>query len=488
MPVELIFLPTSFYFNIYEMSSWSRGTIVPLSMVCAHKPVYSLDEAHGAQEIFTEEDRDLSIKSKEPGVNWPNAFLMVDKFLKLCGKIPWKPFRRSAFKRAEKWVLKHQEPDGDFSGIQPAMLNSLLALHYQGYSNDHPAIVKGLEAVDRFLIETENDTCMQACISPLWDTAIACNALMDSGIPGDHQAIVAAVEWMLKKQITSYGDWKIKNPNTPPGGWSFEFYNENYPDTDDTAEILMAIQRTEIEDKEWKEKESQIAMTWLMSMQSANGGWGAFDQDNDHELFNKIPFADHGAMLDPPTADVTSRILWMLGRRNFSKTNPQVQKALQFVKSEQEDDGCWFGRWGVNYVYGTFLALTGLESMGEDMGQPSIRKAVEWLEQHQNEDGGWGETCQSYTDPSLRGQGKSTASQTAWAVIGLVSAGEAGGSSAKRGIEFLIREQKEDGSWWEDEFTGTGFPGHFYIKYHMYQHYFPLMALGRFKNATDKSS
>jgi squalene-hopene/tetraprenyl-beta-curcumene cyclase len=484
MPVEIILLPKSFYFNIYEMSSWSRGTVVPLTIVAAHKPVWPLRPEQKVREIFTSADADLSVQSKKKGWNWPNTFLFIDKVLKFLGKSPIKPFRGWALKRALQWTLDHQEPEGDFAGIQPAMLNSMMALKLMGYQNDDPILVKGFEAIDRFIIDRGDHLIFQACVSPLWDTSISCNALMDAGVPGNHPDIVKAGEWMLRKQVTRPGDWMVKNPKTPPGGWAFEFYNEPYPDCDDTAEILMALDRTDIGDQEWKAKEMQRALTWLFSMQSKNGGWAAFDQDNDHELFNEIPFADHGAMLDPPTVDVTGRILWMLGRINHDVNDPMVQRALQFIKSEQEPDGCWFGRWGVNYIYGTWLVLSGLRSIGEDPSQAYIRKAAEWLKEHQNEDGGWGETCRSYELPNLRGKGKSTNSQTAWAVMGLIEADAAESPAAKRGMQYLVKHQKKNGSWYEHEFTGTGFPRHFYIKYHLYQIFFPLMALARYRNKT----
>ena len=482
MPVEVILLPNWFYFNIYEMSSWSRGTVVPLTLIYSQQPVWPLPPNHSVPELFTEADPDLSVRSPQPGLNWGNAFLTIDKILKFVGRSPWKPLRRIAMRRALQWILDHQEPEGDFSGIQPAMLNSLLALKVLGYENNSSEVSKGLEAIDRFIIDRGDHLVFQACVSPLWDTALALNALMDAGIPEEDPALMKAAEWMLKKQVTRPGDWTIKNPNTPPGGWAFEFYNERYPDTDDTAEILMALHRIPFADPAWKEKECQRALTWLLSMQSQNGGWGAFDMDNDHDLFNQIPFADHGAMLDPPTVDVTGRVLWLMGRLHTDRNHPQIQKALKFIRAEQEADGCWFGRWGVNYIYGTWLVLCGLQSVGEDMDQPYLRKAVDWMKAHQNEDGGWGETCASYLNPKLRGQGTSTASQTAWAVMALVEAGEAHSPEAQRGVDFLIRTQQDDGSWHEDHFTGTGFPGHFFIKYHLYSQFFPLMALARYRH------
>jgi squalene-hopene/tetraprenyl-beta-curcumene cyclase len=489
VPVEIILLPNNFYFNIYEISSWSRGTVVPLSIVRSFEPVHDLPEGRDVQELFTKRDQDLGFKPDGlPFTSWRNTFIYLDRFVRAIGKFPWKPLRKKALRKVEEWTLQHQEDEGDFGGIQPAMFNALLALHLLGYAKDHPACVKGMEAVDRFLLEKDGRLWMQACVSPLWDTAIAANALLDSGLPSDHPALLKAGEWIINKQVIKRGDWQVKNPGAEPGGWAFEFYNELYPDTDDTAEILIFLNRIDIADNRWKLSECQRAMDWLLSMQSKSGGWGAFDVDNDKEVLNEIPFADHKALLDPPTVDVTGRILWMLSKWGFKKQHPQVQRAIQFIKERQEVDGCWFGRWGVNYIYGSFLALNGLNAIGEDMQSPFIRKAVVWLEGHQNKDGGWGETCQSYAEPSLRGRGKSTASQTAWALLGLIAAGEAKSPAVERGVRYLIETQNDSGefsgSWWEDEFTGTGFPVHFFIKYHMYQHFFPLMALSRYRLAT----
>ncbi len=489
VPVELILFPNWFPFNIYEISSWSRGTVVPLSVVRSFEPVHELPEGCDVQELFTKNDQDLDFKPGGlPFTSWRDTFIYLDRLIKVIGKFPWKPFRKKALRKVEEWTLEHQEEEGDFGGIQPAMFNSLLAFHLLGYSRDHTACVKGMEAVDRFMLEKDGRMWMQACVSPLWDTAICSNALLEAGLPANHPALVKSAEWIISKQVVKRGDWQVKNPDAEPGGWAFEFYNELYPDTDDTAEILLFLNRVEVPDNRWKLSECQRAMDWLLSMQSKNGGWGAFDVDNDKEVLNEVPFADHKALLDPPTVDVTSRIIWMLAKWGFTKDHPQVKRALEFVKERQEVDGCWFGRWGVNYIYGTFLALNGLKAIGEDMKAPFSRKAVRWLEGHQNEDGGWGETCQSYAEPSLRARGKSSASQTAWALLGLLAANEEHSPVVEKGVRYLIETQKDSGefsgSWWEDEFTGTGFPIHFFIKYHMYQHFFPLMALSRYRRAT----
>jgi squalene-hopene/tetraprenyl-beta-curcumene cyclase len=299
----------------------------------------------------------------------------------------------------------------------------------------------------------------------------------------DHPALVKAAEWILSKQVVKEGDWAIKNPQAMPGGWAFEFYNELYPDCDDTAEILIFLNRVGLPDSYHKLKESERAISWLLSMQCQSGGWAAFDVDNEKEILNQVPFADHGAMLDPPTADVSGRVLWLLGQIGFNKDYLIVEKVIGFIKDRQESDGSWWGRWGVNYIYGSWLALTGLASIGEDMRQPYVRRAIKWYEDHQNEDGGWGETCESYKIPSLAGKGNSTASQTAWALMGMIAGGEEKNLVVTRGIEFLLNRQELHGSWYEDEFTGTGFPSHFFIKYHMYQHFFPLMALGKYRSA-----
>ena len=483
VPVEIILLKNWFPLNIYEMSSWSRGTVVPLSIVISHKPVCHLPEGNDFKELFTSGDSELGFESD--GLvfsSWRNFFINLDKLIKFIGKSPWKPFRKIARKRALSWVIEHQEEQGDFSGIQPAMLNSLLAYHYEGISKNDPKWVKGLEAVERFLINKKEGTLMQACVSPLWDTAIAANALCDSGMSTDHPALVKAAEWILSKQIVKKGDWAIKNPKVEPGGWAFEFYNELYPDCDDTAEILIFLNRIKLPDSYQKLQESGKATSWLLSMQCQSGGWAAFDIDNEQEILNQVPFADHGAMLDPPSADVSGRVLWLLGQLEFKKNHPKVKRVINFLKRKQESNGSWWGRWGVNYIYGSWLALTGLASIGEDMSQPYVCRSMKWFEDHQNKDGGWGETCESYKNPSLAGKGNSTASQTAWAVMGMIAGGEEESLVVKRGIEFLLNRQEPDGSWCEDEFTGTGFPIHFFIKYHMYQHFFPLMALGRYRS------
>lgn len=487
MPVEAILLPNAAYVNIYELSSWSRSVIVPLLIIYGKKPVVAINETARIPELYVEpeEERDYSMPFEGFKLSWKNFFIAMDKCMKIIGKFPWKPLRSKAMKKAEAWILQHQDHSGDWGGIIPAMMNSIIALKCLGYDQNSPIIKKGLQAIANFRIETTDSLSLQSCISPVWDTAITLNALLESGMPADHPDLVKAGNWMLEKQVRVKGDWRVKNPNAEPGGWAFEFVNEHYPDNDDTAEVLRALNRIKFPEQEKAKKEMDRGFRWLMSMQSENGGWGAFDKDNTKKILNEIPFADLESLLDPPTSDVTARILWMLGDFGYDKNFPPAKAAIGFLKRNQEYDGAWYGRWGVNYIYGTFLALQGLKAIGEDMNQGYIQKAVNWLKAHQNEDGGWGETCESYRDPSLRGQGKNTASQTAWAILGLLVAGECDSSFVKRGVDYLLRMQNDDGTWDENEYTGTGFPKYFFIKYHMYRNNFPLLALSSYRNLAE---
>jgi squalene-hopene/tetraprenyl-beta-curcumene cyclase len=364
----------------------------------------------------------------------------------------------------------------------PAMMNSVLALVSLGYSLRSLPVAKGLQAIERFGIETADTFRLQACVSPVWDTVLSIIALADSGLPRTHPDVRQAVQWVVGKQVLREGDWKVKNRRGQPGGWAFEFNNDFYPDNDDTVAVLIALHKAGLPDEE-KGEVLQRGLQWLLSMQCDDGGWGAFDVNNNKVILNKIPFADHESMLDPSTCDVTGRALELLGLIGFPRTHRIVQRALRFVQNNQGPDGAWYGRWGVNYIYGTCHVLCGLRSVNEPMHQPYIRRAVRWLISHQNPDGGWGETCHSYANPSLRGRGVSTASQTAWALMGLLAAGETRTKAVEHGIEYLLRTQTAEGSWYEPEFTGTGFPKYFFIKYHMYQHYFPLMALARYRQS-----
>lgn len=486
MPIELMMLPEWAYFNVYELSSWSRATIIPLSIVMSENPVRKLPPQARVQELFVRPPRpiDYSFSLQDGIVSWKNFFIGVDHFLKIYESSPIRPLKKKSTAIAEQWILDHQEVSGDWGGIQPAMLNSVLALHCLGYANDHPAVVKGLEALANFCIEDDDSLVLQSCISPVWDTALVLVAMQEAGVPVDHPSLVNSAQWLLDREVRIKGDWHIKSPNLEPGGWAFEFLNDWYPDVDDSGFVMLAIRDIKVRDENRKNQAIKRGIAWCLGMQSANGGWAAFDKDNTKYLLNKIPFADLEALIDPPTADLTGRMLELLGTFEFSKDHPAVVRALNFLKNEQEPEGPWWGRWGVNYIYGTWSVLGGLAAIGEDMDQPYIKKAVNWLKSKQNLDGGWGETCDSYLDRSLMGCGPSTPSQTGWALLSLFAAGEVHSKAALRGIEYLIATQKENGSWEEAAFTGTGFPKFFMINYHIYRNCFPLTALGRYRRLT----
>jgi len=483
IPPWVMLLPEQFLFSIYEMSSWARGSTVPLLIVFDHKPVYQTNPGITLDELYTEGASNVRFELPRNG-DWTDLFVTLDDTFKLAEDWDIVPFRQEGLEAAERWVLERQEVTGDWGGIIPAMLNSLLALRSLDYDVTDSVVVRGLEAVDNFAIETEETYTIQPCISPVWDTAWVIRALVDSGIAPDHPAVVQAGEWLLSKQILGYGDWAVKNPQGKPGGWAFEFENRFYPDLDDSAVVVMALDAVQLPQEDHKRTAIARAVTWMASMQCQEGGWAAFDINNDADWLNYLPYADLKAMIDPNTADVTARVLEMLGSCNLSIEQGKLERSLTYLLEEQEDDGSWFGRWGVNYIYGTSGALSALSVITPEKHRLSIEKGANWLVGCQNTDGGWGETCRSYDDPKLKGQGDSTASQTAWALIGLMAAGEATANWATeaidRGINYLVTIQLPDGSWNEDYFTGTGFPSHFYLKYHFYQQYFPLIALGRY--------
>lgn len=483
MPVELVLLPTWLGFNIYEFSSWARSTIVPLSIVMAIRPAMDLPPDKAIPELRLSDS--LSQALQRTRLSYTHKiFFLLDRLLKRFEKRPLPFLRNKAVKAAETWILDHQEETGDWGGIQPPMVYSVLALYYMGYPLDHDVIVRGLRALEDFCLEDERGLRLQSCISPVWDTALTCMALLDAGVsPSDHPGLKKALSWLIQRQITTGGDWQVKS-NGEPGGWAFEFVNNFYPDVDDSAVVLMVLQRLNPKEYEGLEACKTKGMKWCLSMQSSNGGWAAFDKDNTLLVLNRIPFGDHEAMVDYPTADITGRLLDAMGAFGFSRFHPQAQKGIRFIRNLQEPDGCWWGRWGVNYIYGTWSVLRGLMAIGEDPQAPYIRAAIRWIKDHQNPDGGWGETCESYEKPELRGQGPSTPSQTAWALMTLLEAGEANSPEVARGVEYLLRTQQPDGSWEELHFTGTGFPKNFYIRYDNYRNCFPLMALGQYLRKT----
>ena len=494
LPPWFMFLPKWFPLNIYTMASWARSSTVPLLVVIDKRPVYDLGVR--AEELFV--DREVALRNND-GTTIGAFFLAADKMLKTLDRLGIVPGRQAGIKAAQRWVIERQDAPGDWAGIVPAMLNSILMFHALGYSARHPYIKRGLDALDRFCIEEgtmEGSELprylrLQPCISPTWDTALGLTALLDSGVAPTDGRAKAAGDWLLTQQIFRYGDWAVFNRKGKPAGWAFEFYNGYYPDVDDTAAVIMALLALKLDDDEYKLEACRAATEWVMTMQCRDGGWAAFDIDNTQDLWNQMPYGDLKAMIDPPTADLTGRVIEMLGhwqaRGEKLYEDRDVQRAIAFLLRLQEPDGSWWGRWGVNYIYGSYLVLVGLRSIspfiGFDMNRDEIKRAAAWLRSVQNAGGGWGETCESYKKPELRGKGPSTPSQTAWALIGLMAAGDFESESVKRGVEYLLAKQNADGSWPEAEFTGTGFPGHFYINYHQYQNQFPLTALGRYRQS-----
>ncbi|MGC9195891.1 MAG: squalene--hopene cyclase [Syntrophobacteraceae bacterium] len=473
MPVELVLLRPEFYFNIYEFSSWARGTVVPLSIVLCIRPRSALPESLSIAELR------VGGHGKRLDSRINKLFFILDRIAKRLEKRPIRKLRRKAIETAQNWIIDHQEESGDWGGIQPPMVYSMLALYYLGFPLSHEVMKKGLKAIEDFCMEDSDGIRMQSCISPVWDTALTVMALTDAGVSIEHPALKKSAKWLVEQQILTGGDWQVKN-RCRPGGWAFEFYNSRYPDVDDSAVVLNVLNRFDPKDVKGLELCKSRGMDWLISMQSSNGGWAAFDRDNDMEALNRIPFADTEAMIDPATADVTGRVMEVMGCWGFEPGHPVVRRGMSFLRRIQEKDGSWWGRWGVNYIYGTWSVLRGLICMGEDPRSPIIRAAMHWLKDHQNSDGGWGETCASYKQPELGGQGPSTASQTAWAIMGLLAGGEHKSLEASKGVQYLLRNQKPDGTWDEIHFTGTGFPGHFFIRYHNYRNCFPLMALGQY--------
>ncbi|HEY4826640.1 MAG TPA: squalene--hopene cyclase, partial [Solirubrobacteraceae bacterium] len=393
--------------------------------------------------------------------------------LHLYQRRPIRRLREFALSRAERWIVDRQEADGSWGGIQPPWVYSLIALHLRGYSLENPVMRRGLDGLESFTIEEDGLRRLEACQSPVWDTGLAMIALSDGGVPGDDPAMVRAADWLLENQILARGDWAIKRPSLEPGGWAFEFANANYPDIDDTAEIVLALLRVRHPEPERMRVAIERGAGWVDGMQSADGGWGAFDADNCRALVRDLPFCDFGEVIDPPSADVTAHVIEM--QAALGRPDP---RGLEWLLAAQETDGSWFGRWGVNHVYGTAAALPALIAAGVPPQDLRIRRAVRWLERHQNADGGWGEDCRSYDDPVWIGRGESTASQTAWALLALDAAGERS-DAVSRGVTWLAETQREDGGWDEPQFTGTGFPSDFYINYHLYRLVFPVMALGR---------
>jgi len=484
---ELMLLPNWFYLNIYEMSSWTRGIVIPMAILSAVRPDWRLPERAHVDELFCDISRKkAAFDWSDQLLSWRNFFLALDRALKLYEKLPWKPLRQRALREAKSWLLEHVERTEGLAAIYPAMMNSIFALMALGHGPDDPLTAREIREFSRFEIEGEDTIRMQPCVSPVWDSCIAMVALEEAGLPPDHPALVKSADWILSKQVLGAGDWQVKNKDAEPGGWVFEYRNDFYPDVDDTAFVLMALQRVKFPDPKRMEAAVRRGVQWLLSMQNQDGGWGAFDRDNNKAFLCNIPFADHNAMIDPSTADVTARVLECLGRYGWQEDHPAVQRGLKFLLQDQCEDGSWFGRWGVNYVYGTSGVLRALETVSLT-AKEYCQRAVRWLRTVQKADGSFGESLRSYDEPATKGQGNSTASQTAWGLIGLLAGAESSDPAIQKAAAYLVEQQNSDGSWSEDEFTGTGFPCVFYLKYHLYRNSFPLYALARFRNQAQEA-
>jgi len=487
IPPEIMLFPNWFYFNLYEMSAWTRPIVVPLAIVWAFQPAVPCPPHATIEELFPDTRRHVPLSEavgRPPLFSWKTFFLMWDGFLKGMEGRGGHWIRTWSLRLAEDWILERlQDSDGP-GAIYPPIVNAIMAMKCLGYPDTDPRLVSLLQELDRLEHPSEDSTRYQPSRSPVWDTAITMIALAESGLDRAHPALVQACQWIISKEIKVRGDWAFTNPDGPTGGWHFQFNNVFYPDVDDTAMVLLALRHVHLEEPnaQIREKAFLRGLNWILSMQSSTGGWAAFDKENTKVILTKIPFADHNAMIDPPTSDITARVLELLGYVGYDMSYAPVAKAIKFLKADQEADGSWYGRWGVNYIYGTWQALRGLAAIGEDMRKPYVQRAAAWLKSVQRPDGGWGETCETYENPLAKGQGPTTPAQTAWALMGLMAAGIFD-DSVKRGIAYLASTQRADGTWDETEFTGTGFPKVYYLEYTMYRNYFPLQALGAYRKA-----
>ena len=487
IPPELMLLPNWFYINIYEFSSWTRAIVIPMMILSALRPNWKLPERAQVDELFKDPTRKrAAFDWSKQLISWRNFFLALDRGLKFYERLPWKPLRQRALREAKSWVLEHMERSEGLGTIYPAMMNCIFSLVAMGYGPDDPLTCRETREFARFEIEDDETIRLQPCVSPVWDTAIAMVALEEAGVAPDDPALVQAADWILSKQILGPGDWQVKNKDAEPGGWAFEFRNDFYPDVDDTAFVLMALQRVKFPDAKRMEAATRRGVQWLLSMQNRDGGWGAFDRDNDRRFLCNIPFADHNAMIDPSTADVTARVLECLGRFGWPADHPAVQRGVKFLLKDQCGDGSWFGRWGVNYVYGTSGVLRALETVSLT-AQNYCQRAVAWLKTVQKVDGSFGESLKSYSDVSSKGQGASTPSQTAWGLIGMLAGSNTADPAISKAVSYLVTSQNDDGSWSEHDFTGTGFPCVFYLKYHLYRNSFPVYALSRYYNQSRRT-
>lgn len=485
LPPELMLLPDRFPLSIYRMSSWARSTVVPLLILLQHRPSYAVPPGRGIEELWVDPPTPADVRFPPDARPFTirNLFLVADRVLRLLDRLPVRARRRS-LERALHWILERQDRNGGWAGIQPAMVNSVLALRAMGCAEDHPAVVAGLQAIDDFLAERDGHLLFQPCVSPTWDTALAVRALIDAGDSPHDEHVTRAMRWLDRCQIKRKGDWAVLRPDLPAAGWAFEFANDFYPDVDDSAVILMDMALTGNTDTDTFRE----GLAWTMGMQCGDGGYGAFDVENTLSLWNEIPFADMKAMIDPPTEDLTGRLCELMGLLHMQPDAPRVRAARDFLRRTQRPDGSWWGRWGVNYIYGTWSAIVGLRALGARDDEDMIARGCAFLRSYQNEDGGFGETCQTYHEPRRPVPGPSTPSQTAWAAMALMAGEGRITEEVSAAVSHLCHAQAADGSWPEPEFTGTGFPGHFYLRYDGYRNFFPLMALGRFQQLADAAS
>ena len=494
IPPWIMLLPNQISpLTIYELSSWARGSTVPLMVVFDRKPVWLTEPRITLNELYVDGDDRGRYELPKKG-DWTDGFIGLDFAFKIAEELNLVPFQAEGLAAAEQWIVDRQEATGDWAGIIPAMLNSLLAMKALKYDVNDSVVARGIAALDRFSVETDDEYWIQPCVSPVWDTALVMRSLSESGLSSNHPALRQGADWLVKMQILDYGDWAVKNKKGAPGAWAFEFDNRFYPDVDDTAVVVMALAQVESSNEVLKGQAIDRAVRWIETMQCRPGGWAAFDLDNDQDWLNDLPYGDLRAMIDPNTADVTARVLEMVGglRLGSALSMDQIEKAIVYLLQEQEPEGCWFGRWGVNYIYGTCGVLAAFDSLGLiQKFKLSMVRAVEWLVNCQNVDGGWGETCGSYADRSLMGKGDSTPSQTAWGLMGLMAGAAAVvnlslrdrvNEAMVRSVSYLIATQDVNGEWSEEWHTGTGFPQHFYLKYNLYCQHFPLTALGRYRS------
>jgi squalene-hopene/tetraprenyl-beta-curcumene cyclase len=472
VPPEIVILPGRF---LYQMSSWTRAILAPLAIVHAHNPRRPVPAGFTLQELFRP-DRTLDYRRDEKPLSWRNFFFMADRLLKWWERHGSRSLRRRAIRAAERWMLERTRHSDGLGAIYPPMMYIIMALDVLGYPPDHPDRAEAQRQFDALMVDSGDRFFFQPCFSVVWDTAIAAFALGESGILPEG-VLEKTAGWLLSKEVRRKGDWAVKRPRTEPSGWYFEFANEFYPDIDDTAMVLLALLHARSANEEAQQAAERRAVRWLLDMQSKDGGWAAFDVDNDWNPLSYMPFADHNAMLDPTCPDITGRVLEALCRLGVGAEDPAVRRAVSYLRRTQGPDGSWYGRWGVDYIYGTFLALRGWRAAGEDPNEAHIVRAGEWLRSIQNPDGGWGESCASYEENRFVGA-PSTASQTAWAILGLLASGDSASQSVAKGIEYLLEKQNRQGTWEEDLATGTGFPRVFYLTYHLYRHSFPLLALG----------